>query len=87
MKASARKSHGEFKPVIIHPNGRNETVGRNTRYCPYTHREFSRRGVTFEKRPDAVAYAAQVINRRLDFKWQRDMDRIERHARYAEQQS
>ena len=86
MKASARKSHGEYKPVIVHDSGRTEIIGRNVRYCPYTHRTFGRRGVVFAGRADAVGYAAQTINRRLDFHHQQTLERVERHKRYALQQ-
>lgn len=91
MKASARKSLGEYKPVIVHGNGRTEVVGQrgHTEHwqaltnCGETYH--ARRGVTFPDRADAVAYAQRHIERLREFKAKCDRERAERHARYAEQ--
>lgn len=74
MRASARKSYGEYKPVIVHTNGRTEIVGQKGRldriqaqtvfYSGPSEIWRGRRGVTFTERDDAVAYAQRVINRR-----------------------
>ncbi|PQV52917.1 hypothetical protein LX70_04023 [Defluviimonas denitrificans] len=93
MKASARKSLGEFKPLIIHDSGRTEVVGKRGHtehwqaltnggetYHPV-------RGVTFPDRGEAVAYAQRHIDRLLEARARRDRERAERHARYATQSS
>ncbi len=69
MKAGARKSLGEYKPLVIHSSGRTEVVGqRGTEELwvaltngGSTYR--ARRGVTFATRKDAVAYAQKTIDR------------------------
>lgn len=91
MKASARKSLGEFKPLIVHDSGRTEVVGQRGHTEHWlaltnggeTYR--ARRGVTFAARADAVAYAQRHIDRLREFKARRDQERAERHARYAAQ--
>lgn len=91
MKASARKSLGEFKPLIVHANGRTEIVGQRghtEHWQAFTNggeTYHARRGVTFTEREDAVAYAQRHIDRLLALKERRDKERAERHARYAEQ--
>ncbi|PKR54246.1 hypothetical protein COO20_08850 [Thalassospira marina] len=79
MKASARKSYGEYKPVIIHdPDGvrrRTEIVGKRDKYRPIVAEtvfysgpseeiDWSR-GVTFVNRDDAIKYAERLIKQRL----------------------
>lgn len=91
MKASARKSLGEFKPLIVHDSGRTEVVGQRGRAEHWvaltdsgeTYRAI--RGVTFKAREDAIAYAQQHIDRLIEFRERRELERLERHARYAEQ--
>ena len=91
MKASARKSLGEYKPLIIHDSGRTEVVGQRGHTEHWialtnsgeTYRP--RRGVTFVDRDKAVAYAQRHIDRLREFKKRRDQERAERHARYAAQ--
>jgi len=73
MEATARKSLGEYKPVIRYASGRTEICGQNARLI----REFAqtkfghcserikyKRGVTFASRNDAIAYAQRVIDQR-----------------------
>lgn len=91
MRASARKSLGEYKPLIVHENGRTEVVGKRGRTehwraltnCGETYRP--QRGVTFADRDEAVAYAQRHIDRLNEAKARRDLQRAERHARYAQQ--
>ena len=69
MKASARKSLGEYKPLIIHSSGRTEVVGQRGTTELWvaltnggsTYR--ARRGVTFADRTDAIAHAQKVIDK------------------------
>lgn len=74
LKPSARKSFGSYKPLVVRPNGSTEVVGTRaeTRYrtwidgkpdprTAYTHYE---RGKTFSTRPEAIAFAVTVIERR-----------------------
>jgi hypothetical protein len=77
MRPSARKSYGEFKPIIIHDGGRTEVLGRKVRPLIWvpgqagmhplpggpTHNV---RGKTFSTREAAVAFAERTIARRLD---------------------
>ncbi len=73
MKASARKSYGEYKPVIIYDNGRTEICGKKgyvvqeqaqTQFGYSSERTIFQRGKTFKERQDAVDYAQAVIDRR-----------------------
>lgn len=72
VKASARKSYGSYKPLLVFPDGRTEVQGQRseTRYrvsdgrnydprTAYTHNE---RGKTFSERADAIAYAKRCID-------------------------
>ncbi|WP_085044314.1 hypothetical protein [Ensifer aridi] len=96
MKPSARKSYGEFKPVIIHDSGRTEIVGQRGHvqrvrpetvfYSGPTEIHHSERGVTFTDRGDAIAYARRVIEDRKASYAAREAEREARHKRYAEQQ-
>jgi len=91
MKSSARKSLGEYKPVIVHGGGRTEVVGQrgHTEHwqaftnCGETYRAV--RGVTFKDREDAVAYAQKHIDRLIEFRDRKVKEREERLARYASQ--
>ncbi len=91
MKASARKSLGEYKPLIVHRSGRTEVVGQrgHTEHwqaltnCGETYR--ARRGVVFKDRKDAVDYAQRHIDRLNEFTARRKRERAERHARYSAQ--
>lgn len=91
MKASARKSLGEFKPLIVHDSGRTEVVGRRgttEHWVALTNSGETyrpRRGVTFKERADAVAYAQRHIERLTEFKARKAKEREQRHARYAAQ--
>jgi len=91
MKASARKSLGEYKPLIIHDSGRTEVIGKRSHTEHWialtnagTTQHFSR-GVTYAERADAVAHAQKHIDRLKEFKARKDQERAERHARYATQ--
>ena len=77
--ASARKSFGSYKPVIVHDRGslteRTEVVGTRaeTRYRewidgrpnPRTAYTHYERGMTFSDRGGAVQYAQRVIESRI----------------------
>lgn len=75
MRAAARKSFGEFKPMIIHKDGRTEIVGQRGRveqiqpqtkfYSGPSEVYRARRGVTFSTKDEAVAFAQLQINARL----------------------
>lgn len=85
MKATARKSLGEYKPVIIHDSGRTEVVGKrgHTEHwqaltnCGETYRP--RRGVTFTTKEDAIAYAQKHIDRLTEFAARRRAEYAARH--------
>lgn len=75
MKASARKSYGEFKPVIVHDDGRTEVVGKRERPLVWVPGQAGMhplpggpthlvRGKTFAAKADAVAYAQRHIDAR-----------------------
>lgn len=73
MKATARKSYGEYKPIIVFDSGRTEICGKNgrvvheqaqTQFGYSSSRTIYQRGVTFRVRQDAVDYAQVVIERR-----------------------
>lgn len=91
MKASARKSLGEYKPLIVHDSGRTEVVGKRGHteywialtYSGETYR--AHRGVTFPSRKEAIDYAQKHIDRLREFTARRKKEREERHARYAAQ--
>jgi hypothetical protein len=86
MKASARKSLGEFKPLIIHSDGRTEVVGQRGRTEHWvaltnsgeTYR--ARRGITFETSEEAIAYAQNRIDRLNEFVAKRRAEYEARHA-------
>ena len=72
-KASARKSLGEFKPLIIYPNGSTEVCEKS----PERADQYTRNGVipgnryargnTYATREEAIAAAQAVIDaRRVD---------------------
>jgi len=74
-KASARKSYGEYRPMIVFPCGRTELLGKRG----YIHREVAqtkfgysseypvfKRGKHFDERKDAVSYAERTIRRRVN---------------------
>jgi hypothetical protein len=71
LKASARKSYGAYKPVIVYPDGRSQIVGQHLerRYRewidgkPNIKTVFYRnyRGEIFDTRELATAYATSVI--------------------------
>jgi hypothetical protein len=91
MKASARKSLGEYKPLIIHDSGRTEVIGKRGRTehwqaltnCGETYRP--QRGVTFADKGRAIAYAQRHIDRLREFEARKEKEHAERHARYAAQ--
>lgn len=93
MTASARKSLGEYKPMIKHASGRTEIVGRrgyNEHWIALTNAGETwrwRRGLTFTDRDDAVAYAQKHIDDLEQAIARRKAERVERHARYAEQRT
>ena len=74
-KASARKSYGSYKPIIVSPNGRTEVCGqrRETRYLvwvdgkpdPKTMYVTNHRGLTFTSREEAVQYADRCIGAKV----------------------
>lgn len=97
MKASARKSYGEYKPLIVHPSGRTEVVGQRghlERIQPQT--KFydgplevwhAHRGVTFKSREEAVRYAQQHIDRLIENRARKLAEYEARQKRYAEQKA
>lgn len=89
MKPSARKSLGEYKPLIIHENGRTEVLGQTghlqriqaqTKFYSGPDSIWrGKRGKVFQTREEAISYAdAQIA-----FRVARD---AERAAAYAAQQ-
>lgn len=91
MKASARKSLGEYKPMIQHASGRTEIVGKrgyNEHWIALTNAGETwrwRRGLTFKNREDAVAYAQKHIDSLVEAIERRKAARAERHTRYENQ--
>ena len=70
-KASARKSCGEYKAVVIHPDGRTEILGKRERPLIWRGREALPggpthfvRGKTFATRDEAVTFAQRTIDLR-----------------------
>ncbi|MGJ7039201.1 hypothetical protein J2Y63_002456 [Shinella sp. BE166] len=86
MKPGARKSLGEYKPLIIHPNGRTEVLGQaghlqriqaQTKFYGGPDQIWhGERGKTFPTRGEAVAYAEKQIAARAA----RDAERAAAHA-------
>jgi len=77
MKASARKSYGEYKPVIIYDNGRTEICGqRGYNVFEYAQTQFgyssirwvAKRGLTFKLRAEAVDFAQRDIEHRQQYR-------------------
>lgn len=72
VKASARKSLGEYKPLIVYPNGRTEVVEQSPdRFDRNTKRGMIKgnrmaRGNTYTTREDAIAAAQEMIDFRRD---------------------
>ena len=69
VKASARKSHGEYKPMLVTDYGaikRTEMVSGGSR-------KTRERGTTFKKRSDAIAHAQSILDARI--KWNEDHKR------------
>lgn len=73
MKASARKSYGEYKPVIIYDDGRTTICGqRGYNVYEYAQTQFgyssirwvAKRGLTFKLRSEAVDFAQRDIDHR-----------------------
>lgn len=91
MTPSARKSLGEYKPMIRHGNGRTEIVGKrgyNQHWVALTNGGEAwhwRRGLTFVERSDAIAYAQKHIEDLEKAVARRKAEREARHARYAQQ--
>ncbi len=88
-KASAKKSFGEYKPLMIHPSGYTEILGKRgyvERIQPLT--KFYegptevihyQRGKTFQTRVEAIAYAQKYIDKL-------EASIAERHAAYVARQ-
>jgi len=64
MKPTARKSYGEYKPVIRFPDGSTKICGQSYTYCDVTNKRFHRRGVAFATRDEAIQYARDCIDER-----------------------
>jgi hypothetical protein len=69
-KASARKSLGEFKPLIVYPNGGTEVCEKSpertdhyTRHGIVPGNRYAR-GTTYKTREEAIAAAQAVIDAR-----------------------
>lgn len=75
MKPSARKSFGEYKPMIRHTDGRTEICGQRSRtfqiqaetkfYSGPSEVTKHYRGATFKTRAEAVAFAQRDIDFRI----------------------
>lgn len=88
MKATARKSYGKYKPVIQHPCGRTEIVGKREvsgYWARVAGKERFGRGAAFASREDAIEYAQKQIALRADFSARKRREYEERQARYAAQ--
>lgn len=80
-KASARKSFGSFKPVVVKGDGSTEVCGQRAelrnkvwvdgRPDPKTAYVQNHRGVTFQTRDEATAYARACIEELLSTEQQR----------------
>jgi hypothetical protein len=71
-RASARKSYGEYKPIIVHSDGRTEILGKRERPLIWRGKEplpggptHFVRGKTFATRYEAEEFADRVINKRI----------------------
>lgn len=71
-RASARKSLGEYKPLIVYPDGRTEVcekspdrVSRNTPKGMVPGNKYAR-GTTYMARVDAIAAAQAIIDYRRE---------------------
>lgn len=72
VTASARKSLGEFKPIIVYPNGKTEVceqsperANQHTKYGVIKGNRMAR-GTTYKTREEAIAAAQAVIDARRD---------------------
>jgi len=71
-KASARKSLGEYKPLIVYPNGKTEVCEKSPeRANHYTAKGMIKgnryaRGKTYADRAEAIAAAQDVIDYRRE---------------------
>lgn len=83
--ASARKSKGEYKPIIKYPNGKTEVVEQNperfTKYTPKGEIPGNKyaRGNTYTTREEAINAAQNAIDMRL-------AEAKKRHAKFSEKQ-
>ena len=81
-KASARKSLGEYKPLIVYPEGRTEVCEQSPeRFDRYTKQGVIKgqrmaRGNTYATREEAIAAAQAVIDARRD-------EAISRYNKYS----
>lgn len=80
-KASARKSLGEYKPLIVYPNGSTEVCekspersDRHTKYGVIKGNKKAR-GTTYTTKEEAVAAAQKCLDLRLE-------DAYARYAKY-----
>lgn len=71
-KASARKSLGEYKPLIVYPDGKTEVCeqsperfGRNTK-TGYVKGNRLARGTTYSSKEEAIEAAQEIINDRRE---------------------
>ena len=93
--AGARKSYGEYKPVIVHPDGRTEICGQNVRwerieaqtrfYSGPSERLVYRSGVTFKTREEAIAFAQKDIEFRREAMTRSRVEFTARQAMYGAQ--
>jgi hypothetical protein len=88
VKASARKSLGEYKPLIVYPSGKTEVCEKSPdRFDRHTKHGVIKgnrmaRGNTYETKEEAIAAAQHVIDiRRNDA-----LRRIELYSKYPERQ-
>ena len=71
-KASARKSLGEYKPIIVYPNGKTEVCEKSPdRFDKYTKKGVIKgnrmaRGNTYETKEQAIDAAQRIIDLRRE---------------------
>jgi hypothetical protein len=86
VKASARKSLGEYKPLIVYPNGKTEVCEQSPeRATVHTKAGVIRgnrmaRGTTYNTRDEAITAAQTVINNRRE-------EALARAAKFADRES
>ena len=84
--ASARKSLGEFKPVIVYPTGKTEVCEQSPdRFTRHTKqgiipRNRMARGNTYATREEAIAAAQEII----DIRREHALDRLTKYSAHPD---